>query len=304
MLPLEKRFITRLGNAGWVLYWLPRLHTLSKVYTLHAPAYIRETHQLVDRIQADVAKKYTMEKADLERRKELPVSDFNHISMDKYTRGMESLNRNRDEQGTTFLTDNIIKAAKIVEFNLAWDAFDAGLEAYSTGDYSLGDATRFMRTYVTQDNPRQPGKLGSLYHELRSYVKQKRRDWVPREIPYIEEFIRNVQEHYKRLAKIAYWDGVEYHATLNGAELPARETSKQARASKLTDMEISTIMDTLYFKFQYNPELSLAREEYDRLKAVIILNYDAISQLGTMKLPSGIVREYYIRPAISSIKGV
>ena len=304
MLPLEDRLIRRLGDAGWVLYWLPRLHTLSKVYTLHAPAYIRETHQLVDRIQADVAKKYSREKADLERRKELPVSDLDHISGDKYIRAIDSLNRNRDEQGTTFLVDNIIKAAKIVEFNLAWDAFDAGLDAYSTGDYSLADATRFMRAYVTQDNPRQPGKLGSLYHEVRSYVKQKRRDWVPREIAYIEEFIRNVQEHYKRLAKIAYWDGVEYHATLDGAELPARESAKQARASKLTGKEISTIMDTLYFKFQHDPEFQLTREAYDRLKAVVILNYDFTSQLGTVPLPSGIVREYYIRPAIKAIRGV
>ena len=304
MLALEKRLIKRLGTAGWVLYWLPRLHTLSKVYTLHAPAYIRETHQLVDRIQADVSKKYSTEKADLERRKDLPVSDLDHISVDKYVRGIDSLNRNRDEQGTTFLVDNIIKAAKIVELNLAWDAFDAGLEAYSTGDYRLSDATRFMRAYVTQDNPRQPGKLGSLYHEVRSYVKQKRRDWVPREISYIEEFIRNVQEHFKRLAKIAYWDGIEYHATLDEAELPARDVAKQARASKLTDAEISTIMDTLYIKFQHNPELPLEREDYDRLKAVIIYNYDFETQLATVQAPSGIEREYYVRPSIKSVKGV
>jgi signal recognition particle subunit SEC65 len=303
MLPLEKSLIRRLGDAGWVLYWVPRLHTMSKIYSLQSPPYRKESYMLVKRIETDIANFYRREKAELDRCKELPISNLRHISRDKYLRAVAALNRKRDNQKSSFLRDNMVNAAREVEVNLAWDAFEAGLVAYSSDDYSLADGIRFLRTYVEQDNPPLGGKrVASLYHEVKRFMKQKRRDWVPKEMAYIEDFIRAAKGHFKRLAKIAFWDGVDFHVGLEGAELPARESYKQSSVSELSENEIKRMMDILFFKFEHHPDFPTPRDEFDRLKGIVIANYDITSQIGKKELPGGEIREYYIKPPMSSIK--
>jgi hypothetical protein len=303
MLPLEKSLIQRLGNAGWVLFWLPRLHTISKIYSIESPPYRKEAHEIVKKINTDIQNFYRREKTDLDRRKDLPISNLRHLSREKYQRAIAALNKKREDQKTGFLKDNVLKAAKEIEVNLAWDAFEAGMTAYASGDFRLADGLIFLRRYVEQDNP-QLGRerIASLFHELRRYIKKKRRDWVPKEMAYIEDFIRLVKGHYKRLGKVAFWDGADYRATLEKGDPPERESYKQSLASELTDSEITKIMDLLYFKFEHHKECPLSREDYDNLKGIIIANYDFKSQLGREDLPGGSFREYYIKPPITSIR--
>jgi hypothetical protein len=155
MRPFEKRLIERLGDAGWVLYWLPRLHSLSKIYAIKSPPYRKETHDLVKRIDTDVINYYNKAKADLERRKNLPVQNINHIDRDKYMRELAQLNKKKDHQKAGFAKDNILRAGKQTEINLVADAVEFGMEAYSTGDYRLGDGQRLLRTW-SRTTPHRP----------------------------------------------------------------------------------------------------------------------------------------------------
>ncbi len=303
MRPFEKRLIERMGDAGWVFYWLPRLHSMSKIYAIQSPPYRKETHDMVKRIDADVINYYNRAKAELERRKNLPITNIHHIDRDKYLRELAQLNRQKDHQQTGFAKDNILNAGKQTEINLVADAFESGMKAFETGDYELGDGERLLRTYVEQDNPPVAGqRLASMYHETKRFLKQKRRDWVPAEMKYLDEFIRASRNHFKRLAIIAFHDGVEYMHILERKAIPEREGRKQARTTELSPESIVKMMDVLYFKFDKYGEMPLSREEFDRMKKLILANYDYASQIGRRHISEDVVEEYYIKPSITAIR--
>ncbi len=97
MLQLEKNLIHRLGDAGWVPYWLPRLHTLSKVYAVKSPPYRKEAFALTGKIDTDINTRYNKDKADLERRKSLPIDHKNHLSRERYLREIAAINNKKRE---------------------------------------------------------------------------------------------------------------------------------------------------------------------------------------------------------------
>lgn len=200
------------------------------------------------------------------------------------------------------MQDNILIAAQGTERNLIYDAFETGMESYATGDYTPANMARFLRKYVEQDNPPQAGEtLAALYHEVRRFVRHKRRDWVPGEMGYIREFIRNVKMHFKRIGRIGFWDGVLYHANLSGGEPPSVDSEKKARAKQLNPEDILKIMELFYFKFETHSEFPLSRKQYDRLKQIVAVNYNFPSQIRTKELPDGGLEEIYIKPALTSI---
>ena len=303
MLPLEKSLIKRLGDAGWMLYFLPRLHACSKMFTIKSPPYRKEAHLMVKRIDDEVTAYFERKKKELDMRKDLPIDNPRHLGRETYMREIGNLTRKRESQTTKFIRDNIRVAAQEVEINLAWDAFEYGMDAYITGDFSLADGSRFMRTYVEQDNPPQANeRLASLFHEVRRHMRQRRREWAPGESGYVEEFIRSVKQHYRRLGQVNFWDGVDYRATMEGKTPMPREIRHQANASKLSEDEIVRIMDVMFFKFDNHPEFPLERAEYDRLKGLVVVNYDFESQLKDIAYPDQPLRQFYVKPGIASLK--
>ena len=78
MLELEKNLIRRLDEAGWVLFWLPRLLTVSKILSIQAPPYMKEAHLMVKKITRDIESYYGKQKRELDKRKDLPIEDPKH----------------------------------------------------------------------------------------------------------------------------------------------------------------------------------------------------------------------------------
>jgi len=303
MLELEKNLIRRLGDAGWVLFWLPRLHTVSKILSIQAPPYMKEAHLLIKKITRDIESYHGKQKRELDKRKDLPLTNPKHLGRHQYMQALGVLNAKKGAQRPNFVQDNILIAAQGTERNLIYDAFETGMESYATGDYTPANMERFLRQYVEQDNPPQAGEtLAALYHEVRRFVRHKRRDWVPGEMGYINDFIRNVKMHFKRIGRIGFWDGVNYHANLSGGEAPSVDSEKKASAKCLNPEDILKIMELFCFKFESHAEFPQSRKQYDRLKQIIVANYDFDSQIRTRQRSDGTLEEIYIKPAISTIK--
>lgn len=92
MLELEKNLIRRLGDAGWVLFWLPRLHTVSKILSIQAPPYMKEAHLLIKKITNDIDNHHRRQKRELDKRKNLPIVNPNHLGRHQYIQALGVLN--------------------------------------------------------------------------------------------------------------------------------------------------------------------------------------------------------------------